>query len=169
MEIDESWSAWQILGNPAQIIAWTPFDWPPRLVPNDGRVAGAGWPEPIILRLLPLYVFLLGMAWLYQLGRKLFGTAPALLSVPVCAAFAESIHLRTLLRGYVFVMALTPLALWLAVRYFACSTLYRAVLLAVSLAAMLYMHALAVFTIAAIGLYTLIVHPANYGTGSRPA
>ncbi|MDL1885970.1 hypothetical protein FBR01_20330, partial [Anaerolineae bacterium CFX8] len=29
MNQDEIWSVWQTLGSPAQIIRWTPYDWPP--------------------------------------------------------------------------------------------------------------------------------------------
>src|SRR5262249_21636389 len=107
---DEIWSAWQTLGSAADTIRWTPTDWPPLYF-----IILWGWTHfvcftPEALRVLSLLISLVGIACFYRVSRRLWGETAALLSTLAFAAFAYDIFLSVLIRGYIIVLALTPLA-----------------------------------------------------------
>src|SRR5260221_13627122 len=100
MDRDEVWSIWQTFGTPAQIINWTPPDWPPLyylLVGGWGALTGI---DPFAVGLMSLFVFLPGMAVLYRIGSKLFDEATALIAVVACAAMGYVIHISIMVRAY---------------------------------------------------------------------
>src|SRR5258706_6505072 len=70
MDTDEVWSVFQSVGTPKQIVAWTPFNWPPAYY-----LAVGGWRSfvgihPKIIRLLSVFVFLIGAALVYRVTPK---------------------------------------------------------------------------------------------------
>src|SRR5262249_5097021 len=135
MDQDETWTAWQTLGTPAQIIAWTPYDWSPPSYLIFGAWNWLTGINPFTMRLLPMFVFLISMALLYRIVRRLFDEGSALLSVAACAALGYAVHISLLLRGYIFLFALVLLAWWLTMRYFNRPTTLRGLLLGLHLAA----------------------------------
>jgi len=157
-DVDEAWSIWQTFGTPQQIIHWTPYDWPPLSYLTIGAWKGLVGIHPVVVRLLSVYIFMIGGALLYRVARKLHGHDAALIALIGYGAFGFGFTISTWIRGYVIVLALTPLALWLAIRYFERPTILRAVLLAISLAAMFYTHSTSVIAIGMIGLYTLVLY-----------
>ena len=71
MHIDEVWTIWQTLGTPAQVLQWTPFDWPPLFYfIVDGWRSAVGI-DPFIVRVLPVFIFLIGACCVYQIAVKL--------------------------------------------------------------------------------------------------
>src|SRR5438105_3470566 len=113
-DIDEVWSIWQTFGTPQQIIKWTPYDWPPLYY----LVLG-GWKElvgitPFVLRFLSLLAFLPGVAAMYRAAGKMFNRQAALPIAIAFAALGYNQFLSILIRGYALLLALSPIALWLA-------------------------------------------------------
>jgi hypothetical protein len=158
MNWDEVWSVWQTFGSPQDILRWTPFDWPPLYF-----LTLAGWKAlvgffPLVLRYLSASAFLIGSACTYRAVRRIWGERAAFLSVLIYGAMGLSIFLSLVVRGYAFLLALTPLALWLTVRYFDRPTVRRAVVLALCLGAMFYIHFIAAFVFVLLGIYTLLVY-----------
>src|SRR5260221_4184513 len=74
------------------------------------------------------------------------------------AAVPYHIFLSVLIRGYIPVLALTPLALWLTIRYFDHPSLRRAIVLALSLLAMYFSHYTSIFIFLLIGPCTLFIY-----------
>lgn len=156
---DEVWAIWRTFGTPAQIIAWVPYDWPPLYYLILG-----GWKElagvhPTLARFLSVLVSLLGASFFYLVVRRLYNTRAALLAMLVFGALSYAVFLGTYLRGYIFVVAMLPFALWLTARYFGKPTPLRGVLLALWLVAMFYTYMTSAVAFAMLGLYTLFVHP----------
>src|SRR5262249_18284269 len=114
--------------------------------------------NPFTMRLLPMFVFLISMALLYRIVRRLFDERSALLSVAACAALGYAVNISLLLRGYIFLFALVLLAWWLTMRYFNRPTTGRGILLGLNLAAIFYIHVSGVFAIAMIGLFSLVMY-----------
>jgi Dolichyl-phosphate-mannose-protein mannosyltransferase len=157
-DVDEIWSIWQTFGTPQQIINWTPYDWPPLYYLALGAWKGIVGFDFVLLRLLSVLAFLPGVACMYRAGRRLFGGDGAWLAVLTFAGFGYVNFLSTIIRGYAFLIALTPLLLWLTLRYFTQPTRWRAVWLALCMAVMFYTHLTSVVVYGLIGLYTLIVY-----------
>lgn len=158
--VDEVWSVWQSLGTPLQIIQWTPYDWPPGYY-----LALGGWRtlvglHPVALRWLSLLAFTLGAALLYRAAERLRGDG--VIAMLAYAAFGYLIFMSTELRGYILLLALYPLALWLTLRCFTQPkwrrTLPAAILLALTMAAMVYISMTSIPALAALTLFTLIVY-----------
>ncbi len=153
---DEVWSVWQTFGTPGQIVRWTPYDWPPGYY-----LALGGWRElvglhPIALRWLSLLSFVFGAAALYRVARRLGGSG--VIAMLAYAAFGYLIFMSTELRGYILLLALYPLAIWLALRYFDHPRWQRAPLLALTMAVMVYISFTSLVALAALALFLLIVY-----------
>src|SRR5258707_3563735 len=86
MDEDEVWTAWQTLGTPAQIVSWTPYHWSPTSYLIFGAWNWLSGINPLTMRLLPIFVFLISIALLYRIVRRLFDEPAALLTVTACAA-----------------------------------------------------------------------------------
>lgn len=159
LDIDEIWTIWQTFGSPREIIAWTPYDWPPLHYLLLG-----GWKElagihPVAARYFSVLILLPGIALVYRVFRRDAGQSAGLLAMLAYAAMSYMMILSVLVRGYIIVASLLPLALWLAQRYFHRPTVIRGVLLGATMATMFYTHLTSVLAFAALGLYTLVVFP----------
>jgi hypothetical protein len=195
MAWDEVWSIWQTFGSPVDIVRWTPNDWPPLFFLTLGAWKEFVGFQPEPLRYLSVLSFLIGSAFTYRATRRInltphsssprpeglgvvgagyirpFSERAALLVTLAYAAMGLSVFLSLVVRGYSFLLALTPLALWLTVRYFEAPTsrsmaseaivtpsVRRAIYLALCMAAMFYIHLISVFIFALLGIYTLLVY-----------
>jgi hypothetical protein len=158
MNRDEVWSAWQSFGTPAEIIRWTPYDWPPLYYLTLGGWRELAGPHPVALRYLSNLVFLVGAVALYRVGRRLRGEIAGIIAALAYAALGYAILLSIEVRGYALLMGLGPLALWLTLRYFDHPRWRRGLPLAVVLAAMFYTNVTAAVAGLVLVLYTLIVY-----------
>jgi hypothetical protein len=146
-------------GTFAQVIAWQPTDWPPLF-----NLLVSAWlhgisDNPAMLRMISVFWAIFGIAATYRLGTHLFGSFWAgLASAVALAALAYHIELSIFLRGYMMALALFPLTLWLALRYFEHPYWKRAIPLAVSIAAMFYTTYISMFAFVIIGLVILVRH-----------
>lgn len=156
---DEVWSVWQTLGTWREIIHWTPFDWPPGyylLLGGWSRLTGL---HPITLRYLMLLIFMLGAAGLYRVAVRLFGERAGVPALLLFGAFGWSIFGSMHLRGHSLTLSLSPLVLWLTLRYFDVpQKWWRGVLLGVLLAALIYVHSTTAVYFVLLGVFTLIVY-----------
>lgn len=157
MNPDEVWSAWQTLGTPAQVLQWTPYDWPPLYYLTLGAWRELTSPYPTTLRVLSVLAFMLGTAFTYRLMRRC-GESAAILAMLAYAALGYIILLSIEVRGYALLLALMPLAVWLTRRYFDHPRWRRAIPLALVLAAMFYTSMTSVGAIAMLGIYSLVVY-----------
>jgi hypothetical protein len=158
MNPDEVWSVWQTFGTPGQILQWTPYDWPPGYYLSLGLWRGLSGQFPIILRYLNVLILVIGLSCLFRVVNRLRGRYAALLALPIYAAFSYGIILTVEVRGYALLMGILPLALWFTLRYFDHPSLKRALPLAISLAAKLYMSLTAAGAVLILGLYTLVIY-----------
>jgi hypothetical protein len=158
MNPDEIWSVWQTFGTPGQILLWTPYDWPPGYYLTLGLWRGLTGQHPIVLRYLSMLAFLIGCSFLFRIVKRLHGSNAALLAMPAYAALGYSILLSTEVQGYALLLGLLPIALWLTISYFENPSTKRAVLLAVSIAAMFYVSVTSIGAFLMLGIYTLVVH-----------
>ena len=160
MNHDEVWHTWQTGQSLEEAMRWLPFDWPPLYVVVLWVWQNFVGNHPIVMRLLSALIFMIGSAWTFRLGRRLFHTEPAAWGLTLAyAALGYIIFLSTYVRAYVIMLALLPLALYLALRYFDKPTIWRAVWLALAMAALFYTNLTAVIAFAAIGITTLIFYP----------
>jgi hypothetical protein len=155
---DEIWSVWQTLGTPADILRWTPYDWPPGYYLTLGAWRSLTSLHSQSLRLLSVLAFMLGAAFVFRLLRRWRGPQAGVLGALAYAALGYGVLLSIEVRGYALLMALGPLALWLTERYFTRPTWRRGLALGVTLAAMLYVSLTSVGAVLALGLFTLIVY-----------
>lgn len=160
-DMDEAWSVWHTIGTPQQIVDWTPYDEPPLSYLLIGAWRGFVGINPTVVRLLSVYTFMLGGAILYRVARRLHGDTAGVVALIAYGAFGYGVVVSTWMRLYVFILALTPLALWLTLRYFARPTFWRALPLAVCMAALIYIHSTTAFMFLFLGLYTLIRYRAQ--------
>jgi hypothetical protein len=171
MAWDEVWSVWQTFGSPADIVRWTPNDWPPLFFLTLGAWKEFVGIQPEPLRYLSVLSFLVGSAFTYRVTLRIWHERAALLVTLAYAAMGLSIYLSLVVRGYSFLMALTPLALWLTVRYFEAPasrpsvsepvitpSVRRAIYLALCMTTMFYIHLISVFIFILLGIYTLLVY-----------
>ncbi|MBN2472889.1 MAG: hypothetical protein JXN59_19360 [Anaerolineae bacterium] len=157
---DEIWSIWQALGTPQQIIAWTPYDWPPLYFLLLGAWRALVGLHPEALRYSALLVFMLCSAIVFRLTMRLAGSRPAaLLGMLAYGALGYAIFASLYVRGYMLVPLYAPLSLWLALRYFDRPTLRRALPLGITLALMFWTTLSLIGAFLALGLFTLVVYP----------
>lgn len=153
---DEVWSIWQLIGTYSDYSR--DANWPPLFyILLDGwrRLVGL---HPVALRMLSVLVFLISVAFVFRIMRRLRGDSAGALSALAYSAVGVSIFITTEIRGYALVFSLLPVALWLAIRYFDCPRLWRAVPLALVMAAMFYTAYGSFGAFLMLGLYTLIVY-----------
>jgi hypothetical protein len=162
LEIDEVWTVWQTFGTPGQIVGWTPYDWPPLYYLAVGLWKALVGIHPLAVRMLSVFAAVLGGAFLYRAARRVAGSETAgLFAVLVYGAMQYLVTISTLIRGYIFLLALAPLALWLTVRYFdhRAWAWRRALPLALTLVVMWYSHLTAILIFSVLGVYSLLVYP----------
>src|SRR5437763_884439 len=68
---DEVWSIWQTFGTPGDILRWTPYDWPPLFYLVLGLWKGFVGIHPFVVRVLPVFAYLIGAACLYRVTSKI--------------------------------------------------------------------------------------------------
>src|SRR5260370_9142122 len=66
MDPDETWSVWQTLGTPEQIIRWTPYDWPPLFYLAVGLWRAFVGLQPVVFHYFVGLLFLVGTALIYR-------------------------------------------------------------------------------------------------------
>ncbi len=169
LRVDEFWSIWQTFGTPADILRWTPYDWTPLYYLTLGFWHSVAGLHPIVLRLLSVFVFLIGAAALYRAVLHWRDDRAAMLVTLAYAALGYTLFLSTELRGYAFLLGLYPLALWLALRYFEKPRVGRAVALALALAAMVYVSLTSVTALLMLGVFLLLVYRRRALRGWLPA
>lgn len=157
MNPDEIWSVWQTFGTPAEIIRWTPYDWPPGYYLALGAWRSVAGSYPAVLRAFSALVFMTGAAFMFRVMRRLRGFEAGVLATLAYAALGFGILLSLEVRGYALLLALLPLALWLTVRYFDHPGWWRALPLGVALAAMFYVSLTSFGAFVMLGLLTLLV------------
>jgi hypothetical protein len=158
MDVDETWSVWQTFGSPADIIRWTPYDWTPVYYLMVGGWRVLTGINPFAVRLLSLYPYLIAMAILFRIVKRIATPSAALLAVAACSAMGYAIHLGIYVRVYSFIFTMAILAWWLAIRYFTKPTIPRGLVLSAAMIGLMYLHVTAAFALLIIGLYTLAVY-----------
>ncbi len=156
---DEIWTIWQTLGSPRQVLAWTPYDWPPLYY-----LALAAWKEvagwhPFAARYFSVLLFLPGAALLYRAIRRQVGHRAGWFAMLAYGALSYMIVLSVAVRGYMLMMTLLAAALWLTQRYFYRPTVQRGLVLGLTLSAILYTHLTGLFAVLALVVYSLAPAP----------
>lgn len=156
---DEIWTIWQTLGSPRQVLAWTPYDWPPLYY-----LALAAWKEvaglhPLAARYFSVLIFLPGAALLYRAIRREASHRAGWFAMLAYGALSYMVVLSVAVRGYALMMTLLVAALWLMQRYFYRPTLRRGLALGLTLSALLYTHLTSMFAIVALVAYSLALAP----------
>ena len=153
---DEVWSVWQLIGSHTDYTR--DANWPPlyyMMLDGWWRVAGL---QPIALRMLSLFIFLIGEVCLYRAIRRIRTESAALLAVLAFGGLALNVYLTTQVRPYALVYGLLPISLWLTMRYFDHPRLGRGLVLGAVLAAMFYAAYGSVGAFLLLGIYTLVVY-----------
>ena len=116
--------------------------------------------HPLVVRMSSVLISIVGVALLYRTVRELSGSDTAgLLSALVFAVLPYNVATGIILRGYVVLVALTPLSLWLTIRYFRRPAFWRGLSLTLCMVAMFYTHPTAVMVFAMLGILSLILSP----------
>ncbi len=159
LDISEINTVWQTLGSPLQLASSSSSDWMPGY-----RLLLAVWSllvgmHPALLHVFSIFIFMLGVAFLYRVARRLFEReTPAVLSALAYAALGYSVYLGVALRANGLLVALMLLALWLTMRYFDYSSTPRGLALGVCLGALFYVHSASLFVLLMLSLYTLVIY-----------
>ena len=159
---DEVWSVTQANGTWQEVYQWTPYDWAVGyyfILSGWERLVGL---HPILLRTLSLLVYLLGMSALYRAMQRLHHSSVAVLAVLAYGALGWGVFASVLLRGHSFTLSLAPFAFWLTIRYMERPNWRRGMLLAFSLASLLYIHSTVLVYFIMLGIFTLIIYPLRY-------
>ncbi len=159
VHLDEAWSVWTTFGTPQQIVAWTPYTYSPLYYLSLGAWRLLVGETPLLMRLLNVFVFLLGSACLYRLALRLMNRRAAIVATLVYAALGYNLYISMQARLYAFAIALLPLAFWMTLRYFDQPTFRRALALGLCLAGMIYAYLTGVLALGLLGLYTLLFYP----------
>ncbi|MBN8621434.1 MAG: glycosyltransferase family 39 protein [Anaerolineae bacterium] len=166
LELDahEVWTMWQSRGDVADVILRTPYDWGPLYYVVMNGWQGLVGEHDVLARWLSLLWLMMGCAFLYRAMGRLEARA-GLLAMGVYAASAGVLYLSLNIRGYALQLALMPLAMWLVLRLYGREgwSLRRdsavAVGLAVTMAAMVYIHPTGLLACLLLGIYTVWAHP----------
>jgi hypothetical protein len=154
---DEAWTAWAVQPrDPRVTLERVRQDVHPPLyfLAMEGWTLAAGNSEAA-LRLPSAWSVLIGLAATYALGRRLFDHRTGLIALIVLGTAGFTLYYAREARMYALLLALAALATWFYVRWRGRPSLPRAVIYALSLAALLYTHYSAAFVIASHLLHTL--------------
>jgi hypothetical protein len=157
LHVDEVWSVWQLLGSQTDYTRDT--TWPPVYYIALDVWRNLVGINPVVLRYFSFLMFLVGLACVYRVMRRLSNEAAAWLGMLAYSALALSIYLSLVVRGYTLVSALLPLAFWLTLRYFDHPGWKRGVALAVVMVVMFYTAYGAMGAFLMLALYTGCVYP----------
>jgi hypothetical protein len=166
---DEVWSIYSTFGTPGQIITWTPYDWNPLFYLMVGVWKELVGIHPTALRWMSLLIFLIGLAALYRIGKRLFSATAGLIAVAAYAAIGYGLYQSIILRGYVLLATGGLLLFWAALRYFHKPSLRRALPMAIMAALLFYTQLTSVIIIGMIALFVLITATRKILYGILPA
>jgi hypothetical protein len=158
LEKDEVWSTWITLGTVQQTIEWTGYDWPPGhfiLLQGWHTLTGI---SPFALRISTVLTMLIAASLMFVVSRRLFGTTAAIMATLAFSGLGYSLFISTLIRGYMLVLTLFLLSFWFVMRYFERPSWARAIWLGLSFTGMFYIHTTAVFGMAMLVLFSLIMY-----------
>ena len=158
MNFDEVWSIWQTFGSVEQLLAWTPYDWPPLYYLTLGAWSQFAGIQPLPLRTLSALAFLPGAACAFRLAQRWQGLRAGLPALLVWSALGLVIRLSLEVRGYALLLPLTMLALWLTLRYLERPVWRRALAPALTMATMFYLSYTGAIVILLLFLFSLIVY-----------
>lgn len=153
---DEVWSVWLATASLDEILGRNPFDSPPGFY-----ILLAAWHffagmTPYAMRVFMILLFMLNNAFLFVLTGRLFKNYNAgYLSMLAYSDSGYIIYLSILLRPYLPVMMLFPLALYLTDCYFDKPDMRRGILLGIAIATMWYINLSVIFAYLIMGLYSL--------------
>lgn len=157
---DEARSGMRMMGTPAEVIAWQPPDWPPLHNLLLGTWSSLTGEFPFNLRVFSAFFSLISVCIAYQMAYQLTKDRQVAWGTLVFyAGLGLSVYLGVFIRGYMIVLALFPLAIWLTSRYFDTHRKWDMVWLAITLGAMFITTYTSVFAFLFLGLYTLLNYP----------
>ena len=111
---DEMWTLYQISGTLAEVVRWAPYDWPPLYYLALTIWAELVGVDPMALRMLSVFSFLVGASCFYRILNERAGTAAALIGTLIYGRMVYIIYISIELRGYSLMLGLILLA-WLVV------------------------------------------------------
>ena len=156
---DEGWSAWQVFGSWSDVIRWTPFDWPPLYyLTLDFWVEVVGL-QPLALRLLSVYYFLIGAVCFYLILKKNGGLSAAFIGTLIYGGMSYTIFISIAVRGYSLMLGLILLAWLVAQKMLQKPRWYHAICFALLVSAAVYTSYISVFPVALLFLYILWMSP----------
>ncbi|NDJ60808.1 MAG: glycosyltransferase family 39 protein [Chloroflexi bacterium] len=152
---DEIWSIWQTFGTVEQVLAWTPYDWPPL-----HYLTLAAWREfvgfdPLVMRLLSVFAHLLGSVFMYRAARQIGGERAGLLGMVAYGALPFNLSLSVQARGYALAHMFIALILWLGLRYLHRPSLRLAICIAVGMALSVYTYLPAALAVGVVSAYVV--------------
>jgi hypothetical protein len=153
LDAHENYAVFQSNATLTEIIERTPYDWGAASFLVLGAWQTLAGSDPIILRFLSVLLFIVGSASVYIVMRRLAGPQAAPLALLLYAAPVAILQLSLFVRGYAILIALLPFALYIGLRHDQQPRLCSTVVLAVSLALLIYTHATGLFAAAMIGLF----------------
>lgn len=157
---DEVWNVWSTVGSFDVMLARVPYDWPPLYFAFVWFWQQWAGMHPVVLRFSSVLIFLLACALMYRVTwRMTRHEGAAWVALLAYAALGYSLFLSTYFRAYVFMLLWMPLTLWAVIAYFEQPRWWRALCVALGMAAMFYTNLTAVVAFALLGLYTLVMYP----------
>ena len=152
---DESWSVWQGFGSWSNVIRWTPFDWPPLYyLTLDFWVEVVGL-QPLALRLLSVFSFLIGAACFYLILKRHGGAAAAFMGLLIYGGMSYTVYIGIAVRGYSLMLLLILLAWLIAQRMLRRPRWWHAVCFAFLVSAAVYTSYTGAIPTALLFLYIL--------------
>ncbi len=159
---DEIWSIWQGFGSLTDIIRWSPYDWPPLyFVCLSFWVKLVGL-QPIALRMLSVFCFMIGVSSFYQILKKHVSIQASTIALLLYGGMAYTVYLSIEIRGYAFMLGLIPLAWWFAQRTLTKPTWYLYIAFSVLISASIYSTYISMFPV--IFIYSYIIIHSNKGS-----
>jgi hypothetical protein len=169
MDHDEVWTIWQSIGTPAEILRWTPYDWTPLHYQLQGLWQSAVGFQPVVARLASVFTFLIGVACVFRLTKRLSGSAiSGLIGAAAFGAFTANAYISSVARGHCLLATLTAAAFWLTLRCFHAPSWRRALPLGLAMAGMFYTHFASVLPVMLLGIFSAILQPRRLWAWWRP-
>jgi hypothetical protein len=100
---------------------------------------------------------LVAAALLFAVSRQLFGVRAGIITMLAFSGLGYVLFLSTILRGYMLVLTLFLLALWLTLCYFERPSVWLGIGVGLTLTVMFYIHNLALISIPILVLFSLIL------------
>jgi hypothetical protein len=163
---DEIRSVWHVEGTFSEAMSRVPRDWPPlfsAILWLWQQMVGTGLEAA---RFLSALLSLLGAAFFYRAGRLLVD-APyrhnsGLISALAYSVMAYSIFAGVDVRAYGMLLMLGALAFWLGLRWLKTPSLWRSIILALILAAMIWSSYTSFAFIGCLTMFVLVMQPSYF-------